>query len=73
MKQSKILREKELFPGSQIISQRSFKIIDTRDKSALLAVICPIKSAFSVLIRDKSAFFQKIDCFECQSPHKNTA
>jgi len=67
MEQSLFYREKWVFPGSEIVNNRSFKAFDTRDKSALLSVICPIKAAIAGLTRDKSAHFQTQteDCFEC--------
>ena len=43
----------------------------SRDESALLAVVCPIQAAISVLTRGYSAHFQ--DCFECLSPHETAA
>jgi hypothetical protein len=51
VKQSVFYHEKELFPGSAIVNKRSFKMIDTRDKSA---------------------HFQKKDCFECLLPAYKT-
>jgi len=72
MMQSLFYRAKELFPGSQIMSQRAFKMINTRDKSALLAVVCPVQIAIAGLTRGYSAHFQK-DCFECLSPHEIAA
>ena len=71
MKQSMFLRADEVFPGSIIINNRAFKMVDTRDKSALLAVVCPIQAAISALTGEKSAHFQ--DCFECLSPHEIAA
>ena len=69
MKQSWLINADEAFPGSIIVSNRAFKIIDTRDESALLAVICPIQAAFSALARGNFVLFQEKDCFECLSPH----
>jgi len=71
MKQSMFVHADELFPGSIIINNRAFKMINTRDQSALLAVICPIQAAVSAISGDRSAHFQ--DCFECLSPHKIAA
>ena len=73
MKQSIFLRASEVFPGSIIMNNRAFKIIDTRDKSALLAVVCPIQAALTGLSRGKSAHFAEKDCFECLSPQKSAA
>jgi len=64
---------RELYPGSEIVNKRSFRAFDTRDKSALLAVICPIQTAVSAFARDKSVYFWRKDCFECLSPRKNAA
>ena len=71
MKQSMFINADEVFPGSIIINNRAFKITNTRDKSALLAVVCPIQAANQALARDKSAHLQ--DCFECLSPTENAA
>ena len=71
MKQSLFLCADEVFPGSIIINNRAFKMVDTRDKSALLAVVCPIQAANSALARGKSAHLQ--DCFGCLSPHEIAA
>ena len=73
MNQSLFLRADEIFPGSVIMNNRAFKIIDTRDKSALLAIVCPIQAAFLALLRGKSVHFQKEDCFECLSPNEIAA
>ena len=71
MKQTIFVNADEVFPGSIIIANRAFKITDTRDKSALLAVVCPVQAAISGLTRGYSAHFQ--DCFECLSPHEMAA
>ena len=78
MEQSLFYREKTVFPGSEIVNNRSFKAFDTRDKSALLYVVRLIQTAVKVLTRGKSALFQTQtkDCFECLgrlSPLKSTA
>ena len=73
MEQSLFYREKWVFPGSEIVNNRSFKAFDTRDKSALLSVICPIKAAIAGLIRGKSVHFWDKDCFECLPPHEIAA
>ena len=73
MKQSLYLFVDEVFPGSIIMNNRAFKMIDTRDKSALLAVVCPIQAAFSAHTRGKSVHFQKEDCFECLPPNEIAA
>lgn len=70
MKQSLVFRNKELFPGSEVLSRRAFKLLNTRDKCALLAIVCPIQIAIAVYARGYSALFQKKDCFECLLPHK---
>ena len=51
--------------------QLSQDFANSWDKSALLAVVCPIQAANQALARDKSIHFQ--DCFECLSPTKNAA
>jgi len=71
MKQSMFAHTDEMFPGSIIINNRAFKMVNTRGRSALLAVVCPIQAAISAFIRDESAHFQ--DCFECLSPHEIAA
>jgi hypothetical protein len=71
MKQSLFLHADEVFPGSIIINNRAFKMVDTRDESALLAVVCPIQAANSALTGAKSVRLQ--DCFECLSPTENAA
>jgi hypothetical protein len=73
MKQSKLLRTEELFRGSGIVRKHTFKTANTRDKSAFLAVVCPVQAAMMGLTRGKSAHFQVKDCFECQSPQKSAA
>jgi len=73
MKQSLFLHAGEVFPGSIITNNRAFKINDTRDKSALLAVVCPILAAFLALTRERSILFQEKDCFECLSPQMKAA
>ena len=44
---------------------------NTRDKSAFIAVVCPVQAAISGLTRGYSAHFQ--DCFEYLSPHEIAA
>ena len=73
MKQSYFTDEKELFPGSYIVRNYSFKAMRLGDSYALLAVILPNLAALLVLLRGKSALFQKKDCFECLSPHEIAA
>ena len=89
MKQSELLRAKEMFPGNM---EYAFKTINARDnsallaranhqlsqsfaeagdRSALLAVVCPVQTAIAGLTRGYSAHFR--DCFECLSPHNTAA
>ncbi len=73
MKQSRFLRAKELFPGSDIVRRYSFKTIGRWDHYALLAR-ANHRLAMGFAIRgEKSAFFEGKDCFECLSPHKIAA
>ena len=78
MEQFLFYRDNELFPNNEFVNKQSFKAFDTRDKSALLYVVCLIQTAVKVLTRGKSALFQTQtkDCFECLgrlSPLKSTA
>jgi hypothetical protein len=73
MKQSNILRAKELFPGSDIVRKYSFKAIDTRDNYALLAKANRQLSQDFAASREKSIHFQNKDCFECLSLHEIAA
>ena len=67
MKQSELLRAKELFPGSEIVRSFSFKAIATRGNCAHLAVLNHQLAMTSVAPRGQSALFWKKDCFECLS------
>lgn len=73
MKQSLLFGRREVFPGSEILSRRAFRIMDIRDNCALLAKANRHLSQAFADSRGKSALFQKKDCFECLSPHKTAA
>ena len=73
MKQYIIYLTRELFPGNEIVNNRSFGIFNTREESVFLAVVCPIQTAISGLTRGRSAHFQREDCFECLSPQISAA
>jgi len=73
MKQSKLLRAKELFPGSDIVRRFTFKAMDTRDNCALLAVLNHQLAMTLVISRGQSAHFWRKNCFECLSSHKIAA
>ena len=68
MKQSNILRARELFPGSDIVRKYTFKAIQSGDKSALLAKENHILAMELAVLRVESALLQGRDCFECLSP-----
>jgi len=69
MKQTYFTGVKELFPGSNVIRNFSFKAAKIRDSWALLSV-ANRQTAHFVIIREGSAHFRKQSCFECLSPHK---
>ena len=75
--QSRFLRArayaKELFPGSEIVRKFSFKMIGTRNLSALLAVANLRLSQVARGLGAESAYFYINDCFECLTPHISTA
>ena len=71
MKQSYLLSEKELFPGSDIVRKYTFKTMNTGDSYALLARANHQLAMNFAISRGKSAHFQ--DCFECLSPHEIAA
>ena len=72
MKQSKILRTNEVFPGSDVVRKYSFKTMLAGDSCALLARENHNLAMNFALLRERSALFQE-DCFECLSPHKIAA
>jgi hypothetical protein len=69
MKQSVVFFKKELFPGSDIVRRYTFKAINTREKSALLARANHLLSQVIAIVREESAHFYKTDCFKFRSPH----
>lgn len=76
MKQSILWFVKKLFLAnlandlrSEVVRRYTFKAINTRDESALLAVENHRLAMTFAGLREKSALFQKKDCFECLSPH----
>ena len=73
MKQSKFLRAKEIFPGSDIVRKYSFKTVGIWDSYALLARANHNLAMDFAIIREKSALFEEKDCFECLSPHRKAA
>ena len=73
MKQSEILRTKELFHGSDIVRKFTFKTMNTRDNYALLARANHNLAMNFAIVRGKSTLFWEQDCFECLSPHKIVA
>ena len=73
MKQSLVYRIKELFPGSEVMSRRAFKLLNTRNNYAFFSAIYAIQMVKAVFKRGNSTHFQNIDCFECLPPHKITA
>ena len=70
MKQSKILRTDEVFPGSDIVHKYSFKTMLAGDSCALLARENHNLAMNFANSREQSAIFYREDCFECQSPHE---
>ena len=60
----------ELFPGSDIVRRYTFKMIDTRGQSALLAKENRQLADNIAMSGDPSAHFENPDCFECLSPRK---
>ena len=73
MKQSEILRAKEIFHGSDIVRKYSFKTVRTWDSYALLARANRTLAMDFALLREKSALFRDKDCFECLSPYHTAA
>ena len=73
IKQSNILRVKELFPGSEIVRKFSYKMIVVRDSCALLARAYRRLSQVACVFGAESAYFYDNDCFECQPPRKSAA
>ena len=73
MKQSEILRMKELFHGSDIVRKFTFRTMNTRDNYALLARANHNLAMNFAIVREKSTLFWEKDCFECLSPHKIVA
>lgn len=60
----------ELFPGSDIVRRYTFKMIDTRSQSALLARENRQLADNIAMSGDSSAHFENQDCFECLSPRE---
>ena len=73
MKQSYFLRAKEVFLGSDIVRKYTFKAINVRDNYALLAKANHQLAMDFAISRERYAHFQRIDCFECLSPHETAA
>ncbi|MCL2546661.1 MAG: hypothetical protein FWE06_05635 [Oscillospiraceae bacterium] len=73
MKQSKPMFASEVFLGSNIVRKFTFKTINTGDSCALLAVLNHQLAMTLVTSRGQSAYFEKLDCFECLSPHEIAA
>ncbi|MHB1150954.1 MAG: hypothetical protein ACYCWE_01210 [Eubacteriales bacterium] len=70
MKRSNFLRSEELFPGSDTVRKYTFKMTETGDNCALLA-IANHRLAHDFAIEGISApFFKDMIVFECLSPHK---
>lgn len=73
MKQSFILRVKELFPGSEIVRKYAFKTTNTRDSYAHLARANRQLSQKFANAWAESVHLDGNDCFECLSPHEIAA
>jgi hypothetical protein len=71
IEQLRLLRAKELFPGSDIVRKYSFIMIDSGDVYALLARANHRLAQDLAILGQESAHF--FDCFECLSPHETAA
>lgn len=69
MKQSDFSRNKEIFLCSDAVREYAFKTFGVWVSYALLASANHILAMDFAGSYEKSAHFEKKDCFECPSPH----
>ena len=69
IRQSRFIRAKELFPGSEVVRMHSFDMIGARDNCALLAIANQRLTQVASVFWAESANLFEYDCFECLSPH----
>lgn len=71
---SELIFTNKVFNGSTVVRKFTFKTVKaTRDQSALLVAFKPQLAMGLAFLREQSAHFQRLICFECSSPHKIAA
>jgi len=63
----------DVFLGSDVVRRFTFKTMGAWDSCALLAVSNHQLAMESAYAWEQSAHFERVNCFECLSPHDKVA